>query len=45
MRYNFTEIDFEYLHDIIGVEWSGEDNIPKLNGVILTEEDLLKLLE
>jgi hypothetical protein len=43
-KYNFTESDFEYLHEVIGVIWSN-DGKPYLNGVKLSEENLLDLLE
>ena len=42
-KYNFKESDFEYLHEVIGVVWNN-DGEPYLNGVKLSDENLLELL-
>lgn len=43
-KYNFTDSDFEYLHEVIGVT-RNNDGEPYLSGVKLSEENLLELLE
>ena len=43
-KYNLKESDFEYLHEVVGVTWNS-DGEPYLNGIKLTEENLLELLE
>jgi len=44
LKYNFKDSDFEYLHEVIGVIWNN-DGYPYLNGIKLSEENLLELLE
>jgi len=44
IKYNFAESDFEYLHEVVGVIWN-DNGEPYLNGIKLTEENLLDLLE
>lgn len=43
IKYGFKESDFEYLHEVVGVVWNNNGE-PYLNGIKLTEEDLLDLL-
>lgn len=31
-KYNFTESDFEYLHEVFGIIWN-DDGEPYLNGI------------
>jgi len=43
-KYNFTESDLEYLHEVVGVIWNS-DGEPYLNEIKLSEKSLLDLLE
>jgi len=43
-KYNFTESDFEYLHEVVGVIWNNNGD-PYLNEIKLSEENLFELLE
>lgn len=41
----FTDSDFEYLYEVVGVIWDSQTGVPKLNGIELNDNDMLELLK